>query len=415
MMKSLVSGINDFFATSYHIKSNAIFIFSRLLSSALAILSYVLFVGLFQHQIVEAELLGFGIVMLFAVIALLPLQEFLILRLKNRFLSEYLAEDAGFSRVAHRKLDLQSLIRHIFPDMVKMSGSQEGKLGILDTRSGFVVYNYSYGRQRKIRTRLTLESNHPLFAFLEKRKRMISIGETLEHHDVNSVFVSLGVNYIIPFYFREKLFGFLAVTNCRRMDSLNLMARKAALAIHNYLLSVTVVDHIKYRKEFEFADKIQDLILNNDPPRLENIELNLVNRDPSILLEFFQIRGKYYFVGTGLSLSHKGSGLVLSYLLGVLFSRFLTDSLSGVMQMFNLISDTLLKISYRDEYCLVAGVISPVEQKVELAYSGRGIQIRFVDEVQVIEERSKMDFDLKQGDLQVKLKNCTVLEIRKKA
>lgn len=418
MNGNLYLKIQSLFLTSYHVKSSIISVVTRSFTSIISLLSYFILIDLLKNQIEELEFFSLGVVILTSVVLLLPFQGFILVRLKDFFLSEYLTDDLSSVNVAYRKLDLNSLIRNVFPDMVAITGSASGKLAILDDRQkNFMIYKYSRNRQQRIKIQDSMDFNSLLINMLREKKKAISIGETVTNYDVNAEFIALGVNYIIPFLFREKLFGFLATTNMpiqEDVTNLNILASKSALVIHNYILSSTVVEHQKYRKEFAFADKIQDLMMITKIPDMENVQINLSNKDPSLIVEFFLVNGSWHFVCIGITLNHKGAGLVLSYILGVIYSRYKSKSFTGVTSIFNIVKSTLIDISYRDEYCILVGAIGQEDGSIEIIYSGNGIKLYDRNENCNIKELRKTKFIIEDNILIAKIKECTILEFRKK-
>ena len=85
------------------------------------------------------------------IIFFLPIQEYIEIYLKKKILSEYLFDDPLTLRFAHKRFDVYDLIRNVFPDMVRASGSNMGRLAILNQFGYFEAYTYTKGRRRKIK------------------------------------------------------------------------------------------------------------------------------------------------------------------------------------------------------------------------------------------------------------------------
>jgi hypothetical protein len=133
-----------------------------------------------------------------------------------------------------------------------------GRLAILIREpADYEVYTYFNGRRRKIKPK-SVQIKDRLLNFLKDKKHGISIGELLGHSEINDDFLELKANFVIPFIFRERIFGFLAVTNIPSPEdllNLKVLASKSAIAVYNHILSSQVVLHKKYKREFEIANR----------------------------------------------------------------------------------------------------------------------------------------------------------------
>ncbi|MCE9501717.1 MAG: hypothetical protein K8R21_14640, partial [Leptospira sp.] len=319
---------------------------------------------------------------IFSVISIFPLQEYLITRLKSVLLSEYLSDDPLSARLAHRRFDLDALITNVFPDMVKISGSTAGRLAILNNEeSNFDIYTYSRGKQRKVKTK---EENVKtrLVQFLKLKKTGVTIADALNFWGINDDFLALKSNYIQPFIFREKLFGFIAVTNIPGKEGIKdmaLLSSKSAIAVYNHILSSQVAENRKYKREFESASRIQYMIQNTAIPKMKDFEVRLIEKDPNILMEFFKdSEENFYFVMLSLNPGKKGSGLVLAYMLGTLYIRSLFEKKININNLKTFIIETLKSISWSDPFDLLLGTIEDHDSS-QIVMIQEGINFKVVN------------------------------------
>ncbi|WCL48963.1 hypothetical protein [Leptospira sp. GIMC2001] len=292
-------------------------------------------------------------------VVFLPIFEKFSLYLKGIFLSEYLLEDASVSRFAYKRFDNNSLIKSVFPDMVKISGSESGKLGILKEDGTFDIYTYNRGRQKKIPTRNENTPMNQLMQFLLKFKNGVSISETVSHPEINSDFIALRADFIVPFLFREKIFGFLAVSNIPDREALHqliVLSGQCALVIHNQNLSAHIVENLKYRQEEESAKRIQNLLQKGKVPEIDELSIQFTGLDPSTLIEFFQTEdNRWNFLILSAGGPPRSAGLLHSYILGLLYSRLKRGKANNFIEIKTMISETFQKVEWKEKYGYLLG------------------------------------------------------------
>lgn len=313
---------------------------------------------------------------MFGVFAVLPIQEKIGGFLKATFVSEYLSNDPGSSRMAHRRFDSEGLIKNVFPELVRLTNSNFGKLAILrNDLTYYDLYTYAHKKQRKVNTLDGINPHSPLLKYILNKRSGATIGEPDQNKVINEDFVSLRANFILPFVFREKLFGFLAVSNIPKDDvrhELGFLAGKCALAVHNHILSSQIAENKKYRKEFENAGKIRRFLEPAEPPLVGNTKIDLLSREPGELLEFFQSQtGDFYFVFLRLSVTNAVSVLALCYILGTLYASRLRGETNDLIQLKTLIEENLREISWMEKYDLAVGKVSKSDNKILVRFSGK--------------------------------------------
>ncbi|MCG9876278.1 MAG: hypothetical protein MH321_15990 [Leptospiraceae bacterium] len=351
----------SFFITGYQIKRFLIVGAIRTVFIVLSFLTYNFLLTQIPGGIRFRLEIGMVSTLTVCILLYLPLVEKSQLFLKNKFLSEYLVEDSYASRLAYKRFDLTSLIQSVFPDMVKISGAESGRLGILKEDRSFDIYNYKRGRQKKIPSRGENSELNKLIAYLLKYKNGVSISETLSLSDINSIFISLRADYIIPFLFREKIFGFLAISNIPDLEAqkqLALLASQSALVIHNKNLSLQIVENIKYKQENESAIRIQNLLQKGKIPKIQNLDISLLANDPYTLIEFYQLDNMVWeFIVVSSGGPERSAGLLHSHILGKLYAKLGYLKVNSFIEIKTLIQSAFEKANWKDKYGYLIGKI----------------------------------------------------------
>ncbi|EQA45730.1 hypothetical protein LEP1GSC050_3172 [Leptospira broomii serovar Hurstbridge str. 5399] len=362
---------------SDHRISSAIITLSVRIFGVLAVLSiYEVCINFLPREIEFVSEIGVLTSLMFGVFAVLPIQEKIGGFLKATFVSEYLSNDPGSSRMAHRRFDSEGLIKNVFPELVRLTNSNFGKLAILrNDLTYYDLYTYAHKKQRKVNTLDGINPHSPLLKYILNKRSGATIGEPDQNKVINEDFVSLRANFILPFVFREKLFGFLAVSNIPKDDvrhELGFLAGKCALAVHNHILSSQIAENKKYRKEFENAGKIRRFLEPAEPPLVGNTKVDLLSREPGELLEFFQSpTGDFYFVFLRLSVTNAVSVLALCYILGTLYASRLRGETKDLIQLKTLIEENLREISWMEKYDLAVGKVGKSDNKILVRFSGK--------------------------------------------
>ncbi|TGK18099.1 hypothetical protein EHO61_11655 [Leptospira fluminis] len=364
------------FFSDHRIASAIITIFVRLFGVIAVLTAYEICINFLPKEIEFVREIGVLTSLIFGVFAVLPMQEKIAGFLKVTFVSEYLSNDPGSSRMAHRRFDLEGLIRNVFPELVRLTNSNFGKLAILrNDLTYYDLYTYAHKKQRKVNTLEGINPKSPLLKYILSKRSGSIIGEPDQNNVINEDFVSLRANFILPFVFREKLFGFLAVSNIPKDDvrhELGFLAGKCALAVHNHILSSQIAENKKYRKEFENAGKIRRFLEPTEPPLIGNTKIDLLSREPGELLEFFQSETEdFYFVFLRLSVTNAVSVLALCYILGTLYASRMRGETKDLLQIKTLVEENLKEISWTERYDLAVGKVSKADRKISLRIVGK--------------------------------------------
>ncbi len=350
-----------------------------------------------------------------AILIFLPLTEKYGRRLKNRFLSEYLTEDEESLRQAIKQFNYDTLIRNVFPDMVKITASHSGTLAVLNPSGSFEFFTYFRGRQKKIAPNRQITVKIKFQEFLKSKKNGVSLSEIGSNTEINEDFIELHANFIYPLLFREKLFGFLAVSNIpnsEALQSIALLAGQAALTIHNALLSTHIADNKKYKKEAEYADRIQFLLETGNIPAIPNWELQVLPRNHGNLVEFFQSGDdRWFFLVLNAGKKTQHVGIVLSYLIGIIFSQKRLKLIKSFPEIRQMIQQTFLKLEWKERYEYLIGKLDNAE--LQLLQEGVQFQVnRETDPKEVVVSvgwKNKVSFT--KGAIIIKYGGQSILRI----
>ena len=410
----------DIIPSGFKIKSSLIVITVRIILITLGLLIYNttsdFLSDVYSNKLIISEIIA----LLASIIFFLPMQEFTELYIKKKVLSEYLFEDPLTLKFAHKRFEVKDLIRNVFPDMVKASGSAMGRLAVLNQIGYYDAYTYTKGRRRKIKNQSFLVSKR-LKDYLMLKKDGISISHTLENPEINEDFVSLKAIYILPFIFRDKLFGFLALTsipNENELKTMRILASKAALSIYNHILSSQIAIHKKYKHEFEVASRIEDKIFTSKIPEFNGIEFNVYQKDPNLLLEFFKNDEEgHVFVLLALSGKNRySSGLVSSHLLGRYYSHSLIRKKHNHKSIRVFTEKCLQELSWNEGFEMIIGSFK--EDTSRITFTQVGLNFRVTDSElktdNLISVGWKYTLDIKQDNLLIYYKKDKILSISKK-
>ncbi|MBM9577511.1 hypothetical protein JWG45_10135 [Leptospira sp. 201903070] len=369
-----------YLVTDYYLISGIINLFAKGISILIALGLYFFILSVIPTAIEYYMEVSFLSTLLFAVFVIFPLQEKLSGKLKSILISEYLSDDPRSSRMAYRRFDHDGLIKNVFPDLVRLTESNYGKLALLNNDlKTFELYTYAKKKQRKVITHDGINPEAKLLKYILNKKNGAMIGEPDQNHEINEDFVSLRANFILPFVYRETLFGFLAVSNIPKdsvRQDLSFLSGKCGIAVHNHILSSQVAENKKYRKELETAGKIRKFLEAGEPPMIGNIRTEILSREPGELVEFLNADGEEtYFVILKLGVTNQVSVLVLCYILGILYSARTSKSVQSLNYIKNLVESYLKEITWNEEYDLLVGLIRRTESTISLRSSGKNFKV----------------------------------------
>lgn len=365
-----------FLPSSYQLKVSITTIFTRTLFIFFVFFTYFLILDKIPNNVPYRLELALLLVSAVSLILYLPFIERLTKSIRNKFLSEYLTEDEESYRQAIKRFNFDALVKHVFPDMVKLTGSHSGTMAVLNPNGTFAFHSYFRGRQKKLSPTKDIIVKSTFQSFLIERRNGASVADAMSKPEINFDFMELHANYVYPFIFREKLFGFISVSNIPNADaehSLSLLAGQSAVTIHNHILSYHISENKKYQKEAEYAIRVQNLLETGTIPELPGWKIQAFKRTNRNLIEFFQVEdGSWFFVVLNAGRSYQHIGILLSYILGVVYSQSKLRILKGFSDIKALIHSTFQRLDWKNKPELIIGKIG----YSELFIIQEGLQFR---------------------------------------
>lgn len=400
----------------FNLRSGLIFLSVRFIFFLPALGLYVLFSKIFYFESQFQSQLSLLITVLVYIVFLIPLQESLEIFFKKKFLSEYLYDDVISLKYAYRNFELKTLIRNVFPDMIKISGSKSGKMIIQTGKNAYEAYSYVEGKSKKIRTQAFV-LNEEFLVQLKSNKDIFLLSQVETTNEiVYKKMLELKVECILPFIYRNRLFGFLGISgipNEKVINDLKLLASKAAIAVFNYNLTSQVAILNRFKQEIETANKIQGHVFHAIVPKFVDLQIQILERDPNIILEFFNNSDReIIFVLIALSNPNLTSGLVLAYVLGKLEAlKHMTTKIThkSLKKFLDSIFD---ESSLKDNYESLIGIYDKLKKNMTLSQVGTHFKARNEDEKGEFSVHWKysMNFNV----LHINYKNKLILKIQTK-
>ena len=310
---------------------------------------------------------------------LVPIQEKIEIFLKKKFLSEYLYDDVLSLKHAYKNFELKTLISNVFPDMVRIAGAKSGKMIIKKEENSYDAYSYVEGKSKKIRTQ-TFSLNEEFLTHLKTCKDIITLPQV---HETDSVvhrkMLELKVESILPFRYRNKLFGFLGISgvpDSRVENDLKLLASKAAIAVFNHNLTSQVAILNRFKQEIENASKIQGHVFHTTIPKFVNLNIEITNRDPNIILEFFRNSEKEIaLVLISITNPNLTSGLVLAHVLGKLEALKYSTKKNSHKSLRKFLDSVFDELTLRDSYESLIGIYDEVNKKITFTQVGTHFKV----------------------------------------
>jgi hypothetical protein len=417
MSDELPEKLKEYFPSGFKTKLLFIVLFTRILLVTTGIFLYNHLNTLFPDEINFRLQLSQISSLIISIIFFLPIQEWLEVKLKKKFLSEYLFDDPLTLRLAYKRFELQDLIKNVFPDIVTFTGSSSGRLIVSTSTGNYDAYSFSKGRRRKIKNQSFLISPR-LLEFLKNHKDGASVSETFELKEINEEFAQLKASFLIPFIFREKVFGFLTLSNIpdeTSLATLKIITSKAALAVYNNILSSQIAIHKKYKHEFEVASRIEDHIFTSKTPTFQGVFFKTYQKNPTILLEYFKNEEEdYMFVLLAIHGKNRfGSGLVSSHILGKYYSQGLIKKKHNHKSIKVFTEDCLEELMWQEGYEMVVGSFK--ENHTRITFTQVGVNFRISDSEfkndNLISVGWKYTLDIKDGTLYIFYKKEKILSI----
>jgi len=410
----------NFIPSGFKVKSFLILLFTRIIFIIIGLLIYNSMNDLLKDVYSNRLIISLISAIITCIIFFLPFQEYLEIFLRKKVLSEYLFDDPLTLRFANKRFEINDLIRNVFPDMVRASGSLMGRLAVLNQLGFFEAYTFTKGRRRKIKNQRFLV-NKRLMEYLIQNNEGVSITNIAESSDIYEDFALLKSSYILPFIFRDKLFGFLSLSEIPDnlyLKTMRIISSKAALAIYNHILSSQIAVHKKYKHEFEVASRIEDKIFSNKVPQFSGIEIKTFQNDPNLILEFFKNdeEGHVFVLLVLRGKNRYSSGLVSSHLLGKYYSQSLVRKKHNHKSIRIFTEKSLHELSWNEGFEMIIGSFK--ENSTRITFTQVGLNFRISDSEtkldNLISVGWKYTLDIKQDNLLIYYKKDKVLSINKR-
>jgi hypothetical protein len=356
---------------SFRFRISFIFILVRILTIPLVLGMY--YTLIYFDSIPEFFM---GIVSLICIVAyvlfIIPLQESLEVYLRKKLLSEYLYGDTLSLKYAYRNFELKTLISNVFPDMIKVSNSKEGRMIIQKKQNAYDAYSYIAGKAKKIRTQ-TFNLNREFLEYIESTGDILNEDEKTDPK-IRKSFQDLKASTIIPFLYRRKALGFLSLNKKPEESSiqdLKVLASKAAIAVYNHNLADQVARLDIYKKEVETAQKIQGQVFFTKIPKFKSLAVEILHRDPNIILEFFRNKdGGIVLLLLTLNEKKFSNGLILSHVLGKLYLLHLLEDNLTHKSLRKKLDAIFKEINQRDGYELLIGIYDEKKKRITFTQIG---------------------------------------------
>lgn len=226
-----------------------------------------------------------------------------------------------------RQFQMETMIREIFPELMQWLRVRSGRIAILDPeRKQYTYHIYKNGEL------LDRQSSH--FQDFEdisghlKQIRGILHSEDELSDDMVEFMERFRAVVLQPFIYRRNPVGFLILHDPPRHShfrrAIELFAQKAAVSIHNNMLSNKVIEARMYEREFREASKIRRFLQNHRPPQIPRYDLLLHRHKKQLyLVEFLKESEETWFLIIICSVRYSGaSGIILSGVLGHIYALF---------------------------------------------------------------------------------------------
>lgn len=380
-MSELISNLKDFLATSYRAKA---IIIQALVRFGLFAVTVLIFYSLKFYSPIELTFSNevyLVISVLSSLLVLSQLAESIEIFLKRKFLSEFIFLDPLSLKTARRKFDLKAIISHVFPDMIKISENSSGKIIILisNNEREFDSYSYEKGKRKKIKSGYKVEVSIEMEKILLKNKNGITTTDLFGKENLIEEMNLFGSSYILPFVFREQLFGFIALPNPPSVEeriTLKILATKSAIAIFNNILSSEIAIQKKYKREFEVAGKIEKNIFNYKIPSFHKYVFKAEKQSSNIIIEFFNLDySEKLFLVLIIKDNSLGSEVVYSYILGKIYSITIDGQNKDIRKLKFLIENIFKEIEQEDNYEFVIASFNELEPILTFLLIGKNIKI----------------------------------------
>ena len=261
-----------------------------------------------------------------SVLILFPARESLLRHLFRRQDWETLVdEDIHHLDFLARQFSVDSLLHQIIPDLLFWLRVSSARIALLsEDRKNYRFHIYKNGKIIKGNA-IYYQKTEELKREFKAYRKIARIDDEEAPESLREIMQQNRVAWIVPFIFRTRLLGFLFLMEPPRNKfadrALQLFAGKAAVSIQNHILSSKIIDAGEFEKELQSAEKVHSLMKNSRVPSFPGFQIQPHEDDSgSSVQEFFTVNDSLFLVIFATSRGGGVSGLVLSGLLGHLYS-----------------------------------------------------------------------------------------------
>jgi hypothetical protein len=192
---------------------------------------------------------------------------------------------------------------------------------------------------------------------------------------------------------------------------LKILASKAAIAVYNHSLVSQVALLHRYRREFETANRIQGQVFHTNIPKFNNLSVEILHRDPNIILEFFRNKDdEIIILLLTLTVPKFGSALVLSHVLGKLFYLQILNKNFTHKTIRKYMDEFFDEIKMKDGYELLIGIYD--EESKRITFTQIGTYFKVMNERQEGGVSVGWKYTLHFNQLRVFHKKSEILKIK---
>ena len=334
---------------------------------------------------------------LLSVFILFPARDFVMRRFLEK--SEYAAL---FGRDFHhldfiaRPFTMEALIHEIYPELMDWLGVRSGKLMILESRRRH-FHIYIHHRTHVHRSPDVHHGRGALSKYAVGNPGAIHAQDEGLPQEIADLMAKYRARYLIPFLYRNRLFGFLLLAETPRHPharrALSMFAGKAAASIHNSILTSKIIDTQTYARELEGARHVQHWIKTAKLLELPHYEFRQANTSYPCILELFPGQdGRHQLVAVSSPRPSSAAYLALASVLGRLFSH-IRNRKSGLEQLVRFLKKGAAFT--RMDFPLDLLVAEIDGEKITFLADGRGFRL----EGTTLEPGAKTVFSQKAGDM----------------
>ncbi|MCB1164600.1 MAG: hypothetical protein KDK33_00500 [Leptospiraceae bacterium] len=261
-----------------------------------------------------------------SVLILFPAREYILRQIFRRQDWETLIdEDIHHLDFLARQFSIDSLLHQIVPDLLYWLRVGSARIAILgEDRKNYRFHIYKNGKIIKGNA-IYYHKTEELKREFKNYRKIARLDDEELPAELRDIMQQNRVAWIVPFVFRTRLLGFLFLMEPPRNQfadrALQLLAGKAAVSIQNHILSSKIIDAGEFEKELQSAEKVHSLMKNSRLPTISGFEIKpKEDESGSSVQEFFEASDGWYLVIFATARGGGVSGLVLSGLLGHLYS-----------------------------------------------------------------------------------------------